>query len=404
MSSSALFLSSPEALNLTGLPDRLWGWGRSFLLGVFLSTAAFVGWADEIPDEPVAGPAPALEIEILEMAIEQCLRGEAAGAQALFKAIREQLDPPPEHLQLINRYEANGCRATAASSPVRWGVQLGAGYDNNVNQGIAAQTMILGSGLNAIELPLGDVYKPLASPYAVAGVDASFRLGDFAIGQATLQHRANQDVPALNLTSLMAAAVRPFTWLERPGRVQIDLGETWLGGAHYQRAGAAGIQWLVAGGEQPWLASLATQRTRYTSQPEQDSQLTEAGIWRERLLASKFGVFGGLSVLHDRAVRQRPGGDRTGWRYQLGVTTGWNEWLIQPRLNVLRWRSSEVYSPGLVDVVRKHQLALLDLQFVRPIGPGQQLVVEWRLNDARDTVPLFSYRGQSLGVYWRLQR
>lgn len=405
MSLLSLSWSNPEIMKLKAGTDRGHGKvGAALVLSLVLTTTTVARGAELTDEQPDVAVAPGLQAEILEMAINHCLRGEAVQARALFKAIREQLDQPAEVIDRISRLEASGCPAPAVSPAVRWAVQLGAGYDNNVNQGIAAQSLILGSGLNAIELELGDTYKPRASSFAVAGMDTSFRLGDFAVGQVSLQHRENSSLPELNITGLLVAAIRPFSWLDRPGRVQIDLGETWLGGSGYQRAAGAGVQWLLAAGEQPWLANLTTLQTRYTSQPEQDSQLTEAGIWREKMFASKFGVFGGVSVLYDHALGPRPGGDRAGWRFQLGVTTGWSDWLIQPRLNVLRWSSSDVYSPGLIDVVRRHQLAQFDVQLVRPIAPGQQMVVEWRVNAARDAVPLFSYRGQILGVYWRLQR
>lgn len=345
-----------------------------------------------------------IEGEILDMALDYCRRGEKAQAHALFHSIREQLNPPLPVLEIIAGAEASGCKPPTTLPSILWGAQLGAGYDNNVNQGISTQTMSLGSGLNAIELQLGDAYKPRGSPYVVAGLESSFRLGEFAIGQVALQHRENRDVPVLNLTSLVASAIRPFTWAERPGRVQIDLGETWLGGVNYQRAGSAGVQWLLTDGEQPWLGSLSALRTSYANQPDQDNLLMEAGVWRQRQLASTFGIFGGISALYDHALRQRPGGERMGLRYQLGFTTAWSEWLIQPRLNVLQWKSSEVFSPGLIDIVRRHSLAQLDVQVVRPVAQNQQMVVEWRFNLAHDTVPLFSYRAQSVAVYWRLLR
>lgn len=371
------------------------------LLWIAATGACAVG-AAENPPEPDG--AQNLEAEILDTAIKHCRLGAADQARALFKALKEQLNLSPAQLEIIEILEGTGCRTPLSTSPVRWGVQIGAGYDNNVNQGVTAQSIVLGSGISAIELELGDAFKPKGSAFAVAGIDSSFRIGDFAVGQVVFQYRDNPSVPALNLGSLVASAIRPFSWMDRPGRVQIDVGETWLGGTNYQRAASLGAQWLLTEGEQPWLASLTTLRTNYVSQPHQDNQLTEVGIWRERQLASTLGLFGGVSALYDHAVRQRPGGDRVGWRFQLGVTTTWSEWLIQPRVNVLRWRSDEVFSPGLFDVVRRHQLGLFDLQLVRPVAQGQQLVIEWRASSAQDTVPLFSFRGQSVGIFWRLQR
>ncbi len=342
--------------------------------------------------------------EMLELGMEHCRRGQAAQAKAVFQAIREQLDPSRAQLEAISQLEATGCPVPRPSSDLRWIVQVGGGYDTNVNQGILSRYMVLGAGTREIELELGDAYKPVASPFGLVGLDASFRIGDLAVGQVSLQQRSNANLSALNLTTIAAGVIRPFILLDRPGRIQFDMGEARLGGNRYQQMETAGVQWVLNESKLPWLANIATLRNRYLTQPDQDSQLTEAGIWREQMVGQTFGVFGGASALFDNALRNRPGGDRTGYRFQLGLTSVWQEWLIQPRLNILRWRSSEVYSPGLLDVVRRHQLTQVGLQFTRPIAQDQQLVVEWRMNDARDSITLFSYRGQSLGIYWRAQR
>lgn len=344
------------------------------------------------------------EMDVVNTALEYCRRGDAIQAQALFSAIKAQLDLSEPMREIIGSLEANGCAGISAPAPIRWSVQLGGGYDNNVNQGILARSLLMGSGIGSIELELGDNYRPKGSAYAVGGMDASFRIGNFAVGQVAVQHRDNRSVPELNMTSIVASGISPFNLLDRPGRIQFDFGETWLGGSGYQRAGSAGVQWLFMGNGQPWLASLATLRTSYGNLPNQDNQLTELGVWREKLLAPTLGFFGGLSALHDRAINRRPGGDRSGWRFQLGGTTVMADWLIQPRLNVLRWESQELFSPGLIDLKRRHQLAIFDLQLVRPIAEKQQIILEWRVSNAQDNIPLFTYRAQSVGVYWRLQR
>lgn len=375
---------------------------KSLLCGLLVASTS---WAVEKADasqenEAVAG----IENDIIEAALEHCRRGEVIQARALFQAIKKQLQLADAMREIVDALEASGCVGVPPSPSVRWNVQLGAGYDNNVNQGIVSRSMLLGSGGNTIELEFGDAYRPRGSAFALAGLDGNIRLGKFAVGQIALQHRENQSVPELNMTSLVASGIGPFTLLDRPGRIQLDLGETWLGGSGYQRAGAAGVQWLFMGREQPWLASLATLRTSYVNQSQQNNQLTEVGIWREKHVAPALGLFGGLSALYDRALKQRPGGDRSGWRFQLGVTGVMGDWLIQPRLNVLRWESRDFFSPGLIDVTRRHQLAMLDIQMARPIAQNQQIILEWRASNAQDSVPLFRYQGQSVGIFWRAQR
>lgn len=393
---------SPDHMNCMG--DRGRSWPILGLLLCLVMSSAGVRAAEQAEAHQAGEVAPSIEADIVNTALEHCRLGEAIQAQALFNAIKAQLDLTDPMREIIRSLEASGCAGVAAPPPVRWSVQLGGGYDNNVNQGILSRSLVMGSGLSSIELELGDAYRPKASAFVVGGLDASFRIGNFAVGQVAVQHRDNHSVPELNMTSVVASAISPFSLFDRPGRIQFDLGETWLGGSNYQKAGSAGVQWLFMGSGQPWLASLATLRTNYASLPNQDNQLTELGVWREKHVAPTLGFFGGLSALYDRAVNRRPGGDRAGWRFQLGGTTVMADWLIQPRLNVLRWESQELFSPGLIDVRRRHQLAILDIQLVRPIAEKQQIILEWRASSAQDSVPLFTYRAQSVGVYWRLQR
>lgn len=390
-------------MKLKGNQDRC----RQLFCNALLCSVLFaveVSAAEPFKTDNEVEAGSGIEGEIVNLALELCRRGEARQASAMFKAIKDQLDLSDPVREIISGLEAGGCVGATSSPTVRWNVQFGTGYDNNVNQGVLSRSMALGSGINAIELELGDAYRPRASVFAVAGLDGSFRIGDFAVGQIALQHRDNRSIPELNMTNLVASTIGPFTLLDRPGRVQVDFGETWLGGTAYQRAGSAGVQWLFMGTGQPWLASMATVRNSYVNQPHQDNQLTEVGVWREKRVAPTVGFFGGFSALHDRALGRRPGGDRVGWRYQLGATTVMADWLIQPRLNVVRWESRDLFSPGLIDVTRRHQLAVLDLQVVRPIAPDQQIIFEWRASNAKDSVPLFTYRAQSVGIYWRLQR
>jgi hypothetical protein len=378
-------------------------WHSLALLSCSLLVAGAVHGEDLPEFGLVSADAEHIEGEILDFALDACRRGEVRRAMALFKAIREQLDPPQRLLDVIIGYERSGCLV-----PDRlldsWGMQLGVGWDSNVSQGISARSMTLGSGLNAVELELGDVYQPKPSAYSVLGMDRRFKLGTHGIAQVAFQHRDNPSVPALDVTNLAATAAFPFIWGDRPGRVQAEVSQAWLGGSHYQQATSAVVQWLLNGGTQPWIFNFATTRSTYFAQPSQDAQQTEVGIWREKQIDPTWGVFGGVSAHFDQARNLRPGGSRSGWHYQLGATVGWSEWKIQPRLSVLRWHSSDVFSPGLIDVVRMHNLTQLALQMSRPVSQGQKVVIDWRIRNARDTVPLFSYQGQSLAVYWQFQR
>ena len=124
--------------------------------------------------------------EILDTAVEHCRRGESAQALSLFLAMRAQLEPPPAILRLIQDLEATGChRRQAAARQGGLRVQLGAGWDSNVSQGITANRLVIGSGANAIELALDESYRPRSSPFTQASVDYTLVLpGSGQIGRA----------------------------------------------------------------------------------------------------------------------------------------------------------------------------------------------------------------------------
>ena len=132
------------------------------------------------PETPAQPEQPlAIEGEIVQLAIDQCQRGDAAQALATFNAVKQQLDLSPALLSLIQKYEGTGCPLPVTPPSVRWGLQLGGGYDNNVNQGIVARSLVLGSGPGSIDLELSDIFKPQASNFVVAGVAVDVDLSKF---------------------------------------------------------------------------------------------------------------------------------------------------------------------------------------------------------------------------------
>lgn len=334
--------------------------------------------------------------EILDMAVEECRRGDRAQAMALFRAMRAQLDPPPAILRLIQDLESTGCvqRRVAGGTGLR--VQFAGGWDSNVTQGIGARTLVIGTGANAIELPLDQTYLPRSSSFTQAAVDYGFILPGSEVNvQATAAHRHNTEVASFDLSTSALGASREFKYGDRILRAQADVAEVWLGGKHYQRSRGAGLQWIWANRAGSWLASGNVVRIDYLTQPAQGALVRDAGLVFERRLDAATAVSMGGSVLFDKATNGRPGGDRTGFLLQASGLLLRFGWRWRPQVSYSRWTSADVFAAGLIDVRRRNVLWQAVLQADKPLSPRDSLVFEWRGRWAQDTVVLYAYKAQT---------
>lgn len=349
-------------------------------------------------DDPAAAIA-AVPGEVMDIAVENCRRGERDQALALFAAIRAQMDPPAPIRHLIEELEATGCSAPALADAGVLRVQGGGGWDSNVSQGITARTLVLGSGDTTLELALDPSYKPRSTAYAQVAADYSMNLPRLGIGlQFAAGTRQNFNAPDFDLTTLSAAASREFRLGPGTLRAQLELSQLWLGGHSYLGGTTATLQWLRPDEQGAWLATLRDGLSHYRTQATQDARQRELGVLREQRLDASASVHAGFSLQRDDARGLRPGGDRRGWQAQLGSVLSVQGWRVQPELSFTRWDSNDLFAPGLLDVQRRNRLAQLLVQAERPLAPGSSLLLEWRGRWARDTVALYSYQAQVLSA------
>lgn len=311
--------------------------------------------------------------------------------------MRAQLDPPPAILRLIQDLEATGCRqrhVAAQQGGLR--VQLGAGWDNNVSQGITANTLVIGSGANAIELALDESYRPRSSAFVQAAVDYTLVLPASGLNlQGSLGHRKNTREPAFDLSTASAAVSREFKIRDSIVRAEFDVAEIWLGPRHYQRTRGGSLRWLWATPAGTWLATANVLKVDYLTQPAQNALQHELGLLLERRLSPATTVSGGVALQHDKANDGRPGGDRQGFQVQAGALFLASGWRFRPQVSYSRWSSEDVFAPGLIDVRRRNALTQAVFQAEKPLSPRSSLVLEWRGRWARDTVVLYGYTAQA---------
>jgi len=335
--------------------------------------------------------------EILDTAVEHCRRGEREQAMSMFKAIREQLDPPPGITRVVNSLEATGCNATLLVEVSGVRVQVAGGWDSNVSQGITARTLAIGSGGNTVDLPLDDSYRPRSSPFLQAGVDYSLPLPvGGLVFRAGAAHRHNERAREFDLSSGSAALSREFRLSGSTVRAQIERSEVWLGAQHFQRTHGVGMQWLGTQAEGAWLAHAALNRVDYLTQPEQNARQFETGLLIERRLDPAASAYAGVALQWDRAQGQRAGGDRRGYMARAGALMLAFGWQLRPQLSYSSWNSAELFSPGTIDRARRNRLAQLALQAEKPLTQQTSLVLEVNGRWARDTIALYTYRAHTL--------
>ena len=110
--------------------------------------------------------------ELVDLVLQHCQDGNAQQALVISKAIREQLVPPPEILSLLAQINQTGCKAKPRlpNNSQYTEVSLGMGFDDNINQGLSAESITLGSPIKPITFILNNDYKPVSKSYlAVTG-------------------------------------------------------------------------------------------------------------------------------------------------------------------------------------------------------------------------------------------
>lgn len=335
--------------------------------------------------------------EILDTAVEHCRRGEREQALSMFRAIREQLDPPPGILRVVTSLEATGCSGPLLVEVRGARLQLSTGWDSNVSQGITARSLTFGSGANAVDVALSDSYRPRSSPFVQGALDYSLPLpvGGLAL-RASVAHRHNESAREFDLSSGAVALSREFRFTASTVRAQVDHSEVWLGGQHFQRTQSASAQWLGSYPGGAWLAHSAATRVNYLTQPEQNARQYEAGALVERQINPAASVYTGLTLQYDQAAGQRAGGDRRGYELRAGALMLAYGWQLRPQATYTRWNSAQLFAPALIDVTRRNRLTQLVLQAEKPLSQQTSLILELNGRWARDTIALYTYRAQTL--------
>ncbi len=335
--------------------------------------------------------------EILDTAVEHCRRGEREQALSMFKAIRDQLDPPPGIQRVLTSLEATGCHPSLLTEVRGLRVQIGTGWDSNVSQGITARSLSLGTAGNTVEFELDSSYRPRSSGFVQGAVDYSLPLPWAGLqARVSLAHRHNHTEPAFDLSTASGALSREFKLGDSALRTQIEHTQVRLGSKNFQRTEGAGLQWLGSRPEGAWLAHVLATKVDYLTQPTQNARQYEAGLLLEKRVSTATSLYGSMALQYDHAVGMRAGGDRKGVQLRAGALVLAYGWQWRPQVVHTRWESADLFAPGLIDLRRNNRLNHLVLQAEKPISQQTSLLFEWNGRWASDTIPLYRYKAHTI--------
>jgi hypothetical protein len=340
----------------------------------------------------------------LDLAISQCELGHGAEAERLFSEIEQRFTPPPGIMEVIVGYRTRGCIPFKGTQR-RWSVSLSRGYDSNVNQGATSPYFSTGSGDSYTEWTLTPEYLPKPDRYAQATLDYTQNLNDKGLlAFAQLRTRVHDDVHSQDTNALLVGVEQQWKLGDWRGRASAALSAMQLDHQYYQRQEQFQLRAtppLTLPDKLDWSLTTGLSHVTYPTRSNYDGSTLEAGTalsWRRR----SFQAYGALGVQTDHGQSGRLGGNRDGWYNNVLLYSTFGErfsgqagWTRQV------WRSSKLYSPGLIDLVRRQDTRQLSASVTMETGVNHSLQLEWRGVHNRENISLFQYNSRTVQLTWR---
>ncbi len=340
----------------------------------------------------------------LDLALIQCSLGQGDEAERLFASVETRFNPRREILELIAEARDTGCVSwTPASSTA---ISLTRGVDDNVNQGASNSSFIVEGPDGAVELPLLEDFLPKRDQYTQVSADYVRDVtANGTLGFLQFQGRRYDQLRDYDTAALYAGVESPWRFRQWLLRTTGSLGVSGMGGHLYQRQAQAQVRVTpplpLPPRTQLHLIGAAT-RNDYASLDAFDSSMFEARV----LLSHHTGSFStnvSAGLLTDRALNDRPGGNRHGNYLSLNLRQP-IAWGVTAELAYTRqtWNSATPYSPELlIDEVRAQRTQVMRATLSYPIGKQQSVVLEARAVRNRENISLFQYNNRQLQLSWQ---
>jgi len=341
----------------------------------------------------------------LELALIQCSLGNSDEAERLFAVIETRFKPSSGILQLIAETREDGCsRWDMFSSAV---VTAGRGIDQNVNQGARTTRYVADAPGGQVEYELSGDFTPRHDQYTqVSGEYTREVTPNGALGFAQYQIRHNDRLHQYNTSSLFAGLEAPYRLGAWRLRATGTLGLVTLGSQLYQRQ--AQLQARVAPPlrlPQEYQFNVVAAVTYNTFPALTNFDATTREL-RGNLSWRKGPGYAGATLgwQYDRALGQRPGGNRKGAFANLVLRRSLGHGVnTELGYSHQTWDSQRAYSPGLIEQVREQTTQVLRGSVSYAIDKQQALVLEARAVRNRENISIFQYNNRQLQISWQWQ-
>jgi hypothetical protein len=345
----------------------------------------------------------------LELALTQCGLGYSDEAERLFATIETRFAPAhptpgwESILRVIAEAREQGCNQWHPSHS--WSVTLGRGIDQNVNQGALNGTYVTEGPDGPSMHELTSDFRPMHDQYTLLAGDWSrdiTRNGATAYVQYAV--RRNDELHQYNSGAAFAGASVPWRFGRWTVQANANAGLVTLGGSLYQRQVAAQARVtppLPLPDSLQFSMLFGFTYNGYLTLTNFNSNVWEA---RSQLTWRKAATYASISLgrLDDRALAQRPGGDRQGWFGNAFVRRRLGE-RVSGELGFTRqtWDSKLPYSPGLIEEVRAQRSNVLRASLSYSLSKNQLIQLEGRVVHNRENISIFAYQDRQLQLSWQ---
>ncbi len=340
--------------------------------------------------------------ELVDMVVHHCKAGNAQQALAMSQAIREQLSPPPEILALLAQINQTGCMPTplVRSKSQLTEVSLGIGFDDNINQGISADSITLGTPMKPITLMLDNDYKPVSKSYMAANATRQITIDNGWTLRGTMGLRQFSEYSQLDTFGIHLTGRYALQTLGLPSYLQLGLYQSWLGGSPYRRVPF--LEWQSNFGDEmkPWVLNGQVQELSHDRVTSQDARITNVSVTRYLRWEALSLIALSAGLMRDQAHGQRAGGDRQGDTLQISAQHSMPQGQLQVQWAHARWISVKDFSPGLLDYPRRNQTSQLSLSYQKKLVAGTSFYIEYQRKIARDNMPLYAHSSSGLVAGW----
>ncbi len=342
---------------------------------------------------------------LLDLAMMHCELGNQSEADRLFAVMKTSLPLDPEQQAKLDKLHPQDCSEKNTSMHTSASVEVG--HDSNVNQGASNPYYDLMFGQELVTLQLLPEYRPKSDSYAnfSFGINQAYHQQDAQIF-AQFRYRSYENLTQFNTMSGVLGLERKWENPVFGFKSTLMLSALTLAGKLYQRQSILHLRsdpaWLFQRQAQLSFSTTLAQ-SQYPQLSNFNAQSYEMRAHLTKESQSQYW-YGSLGLTSDRALGDRPGGNRDGYLVNLGLRRHLGGKLeAELNWNMQIWKNEKVYSKELIPIYRRQNTQMLRAGLNWHLKQGHTLQLEWRAVRNRENISLLEYNGQQVQLGWSWQ-